>query len=613
MCSTGHTGIIMNKDLNTTVVLRSVGEQTEDMSRKILVDVFGVENVFMVKDVAPFSLAVKRCFEVGIRQNKKWTLLVDADVLIFKDKMPGFIALVDSAFQCERYCEGFCFQGELFDKLLKRWREVGVHLYQTRLLPKALEFIAAGAYDLRPETYVKKRMADIGHSHYVSKYPLGIHDFFQHPASIVKKAVLHCKKHEGMREVRSFWLKNSATDKDFYWALKGVELFESLSDDNMLVDYRFMDGLLQKYGLNPAAEHSNPDLVEQTLASYSEHAPGEHTLFKECQKQSKLLKYIFHREKFDDKRIVHVFGLKFSYTKARLGSFFKYRNEFSELTQKKLLYRKLSKRFDYKFNFDNPKTFNEKLNWLKLYWQHPLMTLHADKYKVRDIVKGKVGEKYLIPMLGAWDMPEDIDFEAMPEQFVLKVNWGYGQNIIVKNKALLDKGQTVILLGEWLKPESNSYWQYLEWSYKNIKPKIIGEQYIKDLEKGQVCYNIMCFNGKPRIVQVAYGDKQSNSAVDYFDWQWQRLPFTQNLPNISKPYAAPSNFSEMLELANTLAQPFPFVRIDLFNTNGKIYFSECTFYPNAGNAPFKPSEWDLKLGEMLQLPEKYTAKTTGFF
>ena len=321
----------------------------------------------------------------------------------------------------------------------------------------------------------------------------------------------------------------------------------------------------------------------------------------------KLPSFIFKKQKFGSKRIIQIFGiLRFSYTRRTrksFVSFYEHRNNASEQSQKDFLDEKLYTRCKYHIDFDNPKTFNEKINWIKLYWQNPLITLYADKYKVRDVVMEKIGEKYLIPLLGVWDNPEDINFDQLPDQFAIKVNWGSGQNIIVQNKRLLDKSIARPLLKEWIQPESNLYWRNLEWGYKNIPPKIIIEQYVK--AAGQICYKIMCFNGQPKVVQVVYNPKQSNSTVDFFDLHWERLPFKIRYPNNPEPCTQPSNFQEMLEIARTFAKPFPFVRVDLYNIDGKVYFSECTFYSDTGFAPFEPSEWDLKLGEMLQLPEKH--------
>ena len=321
----------------------------------------------------------------------------------------------------------------------------------------------------------------------------------------------------------------------------------------------------------------------------------------------KLPSFIFKKQKFGSKRILQIFGIfRFTYTrrtKKNFVSFYEHRNNASEQSQKDFLDEKLYTRCKYHIDFDNPKTFNEKINWIKLYWQNPLITLYADKYKVRDVVTEKIGEKYLIPLLGVWDNPEDINFDQLPDQFAIKVNWGSGQNIIVQNKRLLDKSIALPLLKEWIQPESNLYWRNLEWGYKNIPPKIIIEQYVK--AAGQICYKIMCFNGQPKVVQVVYNPKQSNSTVDFFDLHWERLPFKIRYPNNPNPCMQPSNFQEMLEIARTFAKPFPFVRVDLYNIDGKVYFSECTFYSDTGFAPFEPSEWDLKLGEMLQLPEKH--------
>lgn len=323
----------------------------------------------------------------------------------------------------------------------------------------------------------------------------------------------------------------------------------------------------------------------------------------------KLPPFIFKKQKFGSKRIISIFNiLQFSYirrTRKSYDSFYKYRETSSEQLQKEFLNKKIYKRCKYHIDFDNPKTFNEKINWLKVYWQNPLLALYADKYAVRDIVREQSGEEYLIPLLGVWDKPEDIDFERLPEQFVIKVNWGSGQNIVVNDKQLLDRSIVLPLLDEWMQPENNLYWRNLEWGYKNITPKVIIEQYVEDA--GLMCYKILCFNGQPKIVQVVYNAKQHDAAVDYYDLDWQRLPFSVRYANRPEACMRPPNFSEMLAMAKMLAGPFPFARVDLYNIDGKIYFSECTFYPDTGFEPFRPAEWDLRLGEMLQLPEKYSS------
>ena len=156
----------------------------------------------------------------------------------------------------------------------------------------------------------------------------------------------------------------------------------------------------------------------------------------------------------------------------------------------------------YELNLENPKTFNEKIQWLKLYYHNPLITKCADKFKVRDYIKEKIGEEYLIPLIGVWDKVEDIDFASLPEQFVLKVNWGSGMNIIVKDKSKLDIEDTKKKLKKWINPFSNHYYYSFEYSYKHIEPKIICEKYIEQVDGDLFDYKLTCFNSKVIYIEV---------------------------------------------------------------------------------------------------------------
>jgi len=251
----------------------------------------------------------------------------------------------------------------------------------------------------------------------------------------------------------------------------------------------------------------------------------------------------------------------------------------------------------------NPKTFNEKIQWLKLYYHNPLMTVCADKYKVREYVSEKIGAEYLVPLLGAYDSPNEIDFESLPNQFVLKVNWGSGQNVVCKDKSQLDCKSAKTKLVRWLKPSSNHYFHAFEWGYKNINPKIVCEKYISALERCPRVYKIMCFDGEPKIVQLVFNDKQTNETINYYDVDWQLLPFRQNFANNPVKIEKPSRLMEMFEMARKLSKPFPFVRTDFFEVEDAVLFSEMTFYSDSGLADFHPSEWDLKLGNLINLPK----------
>jgi len=176
-------------------------------------------------------------------------------------------------------------------------------------------------------------------------------------------------------------------------------------------------------------------------------------------------------------------------------------------------------------NLRNPRTFDEKIQWLKLQYRDNLITTCADKYRVREYVRSTIGEEYLIPLLGAYDRVEDIDFGSLPEKFVLKTNHASGQNIVCKEKSSLDWEEAKRKLSGWMRPESNHYHYSCEWSYKDIRPKIVCEEYIEQ-ENGELPdYKFFCFNGKVRLVYVCSDRLSGSLKVDYYDPEWNRLPF----------------------------------------------------------------------------------------
>ena len=255
-----------------------------------------------------------------------------------------------------------------------------------------------------------------------------------------------------------------------------------------------------------------------------------------------------------------------------------------------------------KLNLKNPQTFNEKLQWLKIYDRKPIYTTMADKYLVRDYIKETIGEQYLVPMLGIYNNVNEIDFESLPNQFVLKCTHDSGSVILCKDKATFDIQEAKKKLKKRLK--KNSFWWAREWPYKNIKPRIICEEYLQDGNNEFLpVYKFFCFNGVPKIIQQIQNDKQENETVDYFDTDWKRINMMQRFPNSVTPIAKPKRFNEMLDIAQKLSKGVPFLRIDLYEVNGKIIFSEHTFYTDAGYSIFEPEEehWDEKLGEWINL------------
>lgn len=257
----------------------------------------------------------------------------------------------------------------------------------------------------------------------------------------------------------------------------------------------------------------------------------------------------------------------------------------------------------YKLNLDNPKTYNEKIQWLKFYYHNPLMTKCADKVEARNYIKETVGEQYLIPCLGIYNNPDEIDFNKLPNRFVLKVNWGCKQNIIVKDKSKLNITEAKTKLKNWLKPQSNHYYRFFEWQYKDIKPKIICEQFVvgdKDLKD----YKFHCTNGKFRRLLVIGAMNETKRFCNFYDKNLNLLNLKNGGAIKEDEKVNLKDFPKMVELAQKLAKPFPVVRVDFYeDINKNIYLGELTFSPGNGTDVFEPFEWDYKLGEDIILPE----------
>ena len=257
-----------------------------------------------------------------------------------------------------------------------------------------------------------------------------------------------------------------------------------------------------------------------------------------------------------------------------------------------------------KLDLSNPQVFNEKLQWLKLYDRRPAYTMMVDKYAVRKYIADKLGEEYLIPLLGVWDDPDEIDFNMLPNQFVLKCNHNSGLGMcICKDKGSLDVNKVRQDLKRGLK---QNYYKYVrEWPYKNVRRRIIAEKYMVD-ESGIELkdYKFMCFNGKVEMEFVC-SDRYADDGlkVTFFDTQWNRLPFERHYPASKKEIKPPINLKKMIEMAECLAKNIPFVRIDFYEVNGRIYFGEITFYPGGGFEEFEPEAWDYILGNLIDLKE----------
>lgn len=270
---------------------------------------------------------------------------------------------------------------------------------------------------------------------------------------------------------------------------------------------------------------------------------------------------------------------------------------------KKRMFKLQTKR---ELNLDNPQTFREKLQWMMLHYQNPQMTVLADKFKVREYIKQKIGEKYLVNILGVYDSFEDIDFSKLPDRFVLKVNWGSGQNLIVNNKSELNIEEAKEKFNKWLQPKYNHYYFGLEWCYKNIEPKIVCEEYLESVNKSALDYKFMCFNGIPLYCWVSdkYKDVQERSFYD-MDWNMQDIELVERhkikAPN---PVEKPENFEEMKQLAEILCKGWPHIRVDFYKLdNGDIKFGELTFFTSCGYSKWSPEEVDFEMGKYINIEE----------
>lgn len=256
-------------------------------------------------------------------------------------------------------------------------------------------------------------------------------------------------------------------------------------------------------------------------------------------------------------------------------------------------------------NLDNPKTFNEKLQWLKLYNRKPEYTRMVDKYEAKRCVADIIGEEYIIPTLGVWERFEDINFDALPNQFVLKTTHGGGNTgvVICKDKNTFDILKAKKKLEASLKQDI--YMSLREWPYKNVKRRIIAEEYVVDSNGELNDFKFFCFNGEPKVMLVAT-ERNSKTGVcfDYFDMEFNHLPFEQGGPNSKQLLTRPEAMADMIQIAKRLSRNIPQVRVDLYNVDGRIFFGEMTFFDSSGMAEFNPQEWDRIFGDWIELPAK---------
>ncbi len=266
----------------------------------------------------------------------------------------------------------------------------------------------------------------------------------------------------------------------------------------------------------------------------------------------------------------------------------------------KLMYRM---RTGKRLNLKNPKTFNEKLQWLKLHNRKPIFSKMVDKCDAKSYVAERLGEEYIIPTLGVWDKFEDIDFESLPEQFVLKCTNDSGGYIICKDKSELDIDAARKLFAPSMK--TNFFWHGREWPYKAVSPRIIAEKYMIDDSVNELRdYKFFCFDGVARCMKVDF-DRFIEHRANYYDPRTGELlgiGETVCPPDFDRDIVLPPNMETMLGFAEKLSEGLPFLRVDFYDANGKVYFGELTFYPASGFGPFIDDKWDELLGSWIKLP-----------
>lgn len=264
-----------------------------------------------------------------------------------------------------------------------------------------------------------------------------------------------------------------------------------------------------------------------------------------------------------------------------------------------MYYASLGKRL----NLNDPKTFNEKLQWLKLFDRNPLYSTLVDKYAVKEFVKERIGTQYVIPTYGVWNSFDEIDFDILPDQFVLKTTHDGGGNgvIICQNKKHFNIKKSKSILEKSLK--RNVYKDLREWPYKNVKPRILAEALLTNDGKPLKDYKIHNFNGISRFILVCQDRyEESGLTEDFFTTNWERIPVRRpKHPNSVRPIEVPAELTEMLELSCRLSTGIPFVRVDFYVSDGKVYFGEMTFYPTSGYTAFVPEDYDNIFGQWIDL------------
>lgn len=283
------------------------------------------------------------------------------------------------------------------------------------------------------------------------------------------------------------------------------------------------------------------------------------------------------------------------------------RGKYDSMPDEEFLARRYKAQLKKPLDLKNAETFNQKLQWLKLYDRKPEYTEMVDKYAVKKYVAGIIGDEYIIPTLGVWDDPEKIDFNALPDKFVLKCNHNSGRGMYIcrdKNE-ITDKKAREIIKGLKEGLNENYYIYGREWPYKNVKRRVIAESYLEDGSGSLTDYKVHNFSGRPEFILVCRGRfSKGGMTEDFYSPDWEKLDLRRpGCPNSSEILPKPEQLEEMLSLSARLSENVPFLRTDFYIAGGKIYFSELTFYPASGFSGFVPEGWDRVLGEKLVLPD----------
>lgn len=271
------------------------------------------------------------------------------------------------------------------------------------------------------------------------------------------------------------------------------------------------------------------------------------------------------------------------------------------LDDKKYISRQFQYACGYKPDIEHPVTFNEKIQWLKVYDRNPIYAALVDKYEVKKYAADLIGGEYVIPTLGIWETVDDIEWDKLPEQFVIKPTHDSQSTIICTDKSNFDIDEAKRRLKQNL--DINYFYYSREWAYKHVKPRIIAEEYLES-ESGTIAdYKLMCFNGKVKMSFVCTERFQKGGLkVTFFDEEWNRLPFERNHPSSEYEIMKPYTYDRMKEAAEILSKDLLFSRCDFYEHGGKVYLGEITLYPGNGMEKFTPPEWDEKVGNLLELP-----------